>query len=205
MSPFGIRDEQRVAGFIDGLGLYLATRESGWDVDYKKLHSHFDSQAMLYRMFFFTTLPDDQDEHSSVIPLVDWLSYNEYRTITKITRTSIDDEGRKRVKRSMLCEMVVEMLETVPFAEHFVLFSGDADLCYAVECVQRRGIRVTVIFPKSSTAVELRRAADRFIDLGDPAVREIMSSHKIPVNRTAPLPAATPRDTTLSLRTVGTR
>jgi uncharacterized LabA/DUF88 family protein len=199
MSPFGVRDDQRVAVFIDGTGLYHATRENGWDIDYKRLHAHFENAAMLYRVLYFTMLPEDQDvEYSAVVPLVDWLSYNEYRVITKTMPMTVDGEGRRRLnKNSILCEMVVEMMESVAFADHLVLFSGDANLRYAVEAVQRRGAKVTVVFPKGMTANELRRGADRCVELNDPALRELIGKG---VSR-----AGTPPNQGLTLATVGTR
>jgi uncharacterized LabA/DUF88 family protein len=206
MSPFGIRDEQRVAVFIDGSGLYNATKQHGWEMDFRLLHSHFDANAMLYRIFYFTMLPEDQEEQSSVVPLVDWLSYNEYRTVTKGMQAVTDSEGRRRIKGSMLCEMTVEMLDSVAFADHFVLFSGDLNLRYVVDAVQRRGVKVTVAFPKTMITDELRRAADRFVDLADPAVRETVASTRTPAerNRNSIAQVPGPRET-LTLARAGGR
>jgi len=52
-----------------------------------------------------------------------------------------------------------------------VLFSGDGDFRSLVEAIQRRGVRVTVVSTivcqPPMIADDLRRQADRFIDLAE--------------------------------------
>jgi uncharacterized LabA/DUF88 family protein len=192
MSPFGIRDDQRVAVFIDGPSLYLATLNSNWEMDYRLLRTHFNNNADLYRMFYFTTLPpevkeNEEEPYSPVIKLVDWLEYNGYEVNTKPTRYTYDPEGRRRLFRDdMHVEIAIDMLETVPFADHFILFAGDSDLKYAIKAVKRRGARVTVVCPKASATDDLRRAADRHIDIGDPVVRDLLANKRPPTTDRTP-------------------
>jgi uncharacterized LabA/DUF88 family protein len=54
---------------------------------------------------------------------------------------------------------MVERLDVV------VLISGDGDFQRLVEVVQAKGVRVEVAAVGSSTATNLRHAADQFIDL----------------------------------------
>src|SRR5690606_17230901 len=82
-----------------------------------------------------------------------------------------DAQGHTRTKGNMDIEMAVDMLELAPRLDHVILFSGDGDFRRAVEAVQAKGVRVTVVSTVKSQppqiADELRRQADAFIDLAD--------------------------------------
>ena len=120
------------------------------------------------RAFYYTALVEDQ-EYSSIRPLVDWLDYNGYRVVTKPIKEFVDSTGRRKVKGNMDIELAIDALELAPMIEHMVLFSGDGDFRSLVEAMQRRGVRVTVVSTISSQppmiADELRRQADEFVDL----------------------------------------
>ena len=157
-----------IALFIDGANLYATTKTLGFDVDYKRLLKEFQSRGTLLRAFYYTAIIEDQ-EYSSIRPLVDWLDYNGYTVITKATKEFIDANGRRKVKGSMDVELAVNAMELAEHIDHMVLFSGDGHFRPLVEAVQRRGVRVTVISTITSqppmVADELRRQADVFIDL----------------------------------------
>jgi len=72
-------------------------------------------------------------------------------------------------------ELAVDAMELAEHVDQIVLFSGDGDFRSLVEAVQRRGVRVTVIFNNSSQppmiADELRRQADVFNRSGGAAVQ----------------------------------
>jgi len=63
------------------------------------------------------------------------------------------------------------MMGMADHVDHMVLFSGDGDFRRLVEAVQRRGVRVSVVSSTkthpSMIADELRRQADRFIEIAD--------------------------------------
>src|SRR3712207_6994923 len=67
--------QQRIALFIDGANLYATTKTLGFDIDYKRLLKEFGSRGHLVRAFYYTAMVDDQ-EYSSLRPLIDWLDYN---------------------------------------------------------------------------------------------------------------------------------
>ncbi|HAO40629.1 MAG TPA: NYN domain-containing protein [Afipia sp.] len=162
--------ENRIALFIDGPNLYATAKTLGFDVDYKRLLKEFQSRAALLRAFYYTAIIEDQ-EHSSVHALIDWLDYNGYTVVTKATKEFIDASGRRKVKGNMDIELAVDAMETAEHVDQMVLFSGDGYFRSLVEAVQRRGVRVTVVSTISShppmIADELRRQADVFIDLRD--------------------------------------
>jgi|SRR3982074_2268591 hypothetical protein len=63
------RDGTRLALFIDGANLYATAKTLGFHIDYKE----FQSRGNLVRAFYYTVIVEDQ-EFSSVRPLLDWSS-----------------------------------------------------------------------------------------------------------------------------------
>src|SRR5436309_9293884 len=166
MSPSSTTN--KIALFIDGANLYATAKTLGFDIDYKRRLKEFQSRGTLVRAFYYTAIIEDQ-EYSSIRPLIDWLDYNGYSVVTKATKEFIDASGRRKVKGNMDIELAVDAMELAPHIDQMVLFSGDGDFRSLVEAVQRHGVRVTVISTISSQppmiADELRRQADVFADL----------------------------------------
>ena len=90
---------ERIALFIDGANLYATAKALGFDIDYKRLLSLFRSKGNLVRALYYTALAEDQ-EYSSIRPLIDWLDYNGYTMVTKPTKEYTDASGRRKVKGS---------------------------------------------------------------------------------------------------------
>ncbi|ALA18465.1 MULTISPECIES: NYN domain-containing protein [Chelatococcus] len=160
--------KQRIALFIDGANLYATTKTLGFDIDYKRLLKEFQDRGRLVRAFYYTAMIEDQ-EYSSIRPLIDWLDYNGYRVVTKPTKEFVDSSGRRKVKGNMDIELAIDALELAPFIDEMVLFSGDGDFRSLVEAMQRRGVRVSVVSTISTQppmiADELRRQADEFVEI----------------------------------------
>lgn len=166
MSSFG-----KIALFIDGPNLYATSKALGFDIDYRRLLSEFQGRGTLLRAFYYTTVIEDQ-EFSSIRPLIDRLDYNGYTVVTKLTREFVDaTTGRRKVRGSMDVDLAVSAMELAEHVDQIVLFSGDGDFRSLVEALQRRGVRVTVVSTLSTqppmVADDLRRQADVFIDLAD--------------------------------------
>lgn len=159
---------EKIALFIDGANLYATSKTIGFDIDYKKMLAYFKSQGYLLRAYYYTALVEDQ-EYSSIRPLIDWLDYNGYRVITKPAKEFTDATGRRKVKGNMDMELAVDALELADTVDHMVLFSGDGDFRRVVEALQRRGRKVSVVSTVSTNppmiADDLRRQADQFIEL----------------------------------------
>jgi uncharacterized LabA/DUF88 family protein len=160
--------QQKIAVFIDGANLYATAKSLGFDIDYRKLLKEFQSRGSLVRAFYYTALIEDQ-EYSSIRPLVDWLDYNGFTVVTKPAREFTDALGRRKVKGNMDIELAVDAMELAPHIDQMILFSGDGDFRSVVEAVQRRGVRVTVFSTVATQppmiSDDLRRQADEFIDL----------------------------------------
>ncbi len=159
---------EKIALFIDGANLYATAKSLGFDIDYKRLLQEFESKGYLLRAYYYTALAEEQ-EYSSIRPLIDWLDYNGYTVVTKPTKEFVDASGRRKVKGNMDIELAVHVMEMADSVDHFVLFSGDGDFRSLVEAVQRKGRKVTVVSTLSTQppmiADELRRQADHFIEL----------------------------------------
>ena len=159
---------EKIALFIDGANLYAASKALGFDIDYRKLLGHFQSKGYLLRAYYYTALVEDQ-EYSSIRPLIDWLDYNGYKVVTKPAKEFTDSAGRRKIKGNMDIELTIEAMELAGVVDHFVIFSGDGDFRSLVEALQRRGRKVSVVSTMHSQppmiSDELRRQADHFIDL----------------------------------------
>ncbi|AJA61639.1 MULTISPECIES: LabA-like NYN domain-containing protein [Bradyrhizobium] len=178
----------KIALFIDGANLYATAKALGFDIDYKRLLEEFQSRGELFRAFYYTAVIEDQ-EFSSIRPLLDWLDYNGFTVVTKATKEFVDASGRRKIKGNMDIELAVDAMELAEHIDQMVLFSGDGDFRLLVEAVQRRGVRVTVISTIATQppmiADELRRQADVFTDLVElqPKLGRVPSERPAPRDR----------------------
>jgi uncharacterized LabA/DUF88 family protein len=161
--------KERLAVFIDGANLYATSKALGFDIDYKRLLAELNTRGYLVRAFYYTALIEDQ-EYSSIRPLIDWLDYNGYRVVTKPTKEFFDSTGRRKIKANLDIELAVDAMEIADHVDHVLLFSGDGDFRRLVEALQRRGKKVSVASTLQTQppmiADDLRRQADHFIELG---------------------------------------
>jgi uncharacterized LabA/DUF88 family protein len=159
---------EKIALFIDGANLYAASRALALDIDYKKLLAAFQKRGYLLRAYYYTALIEDQ-EYSSIRPLIDWLDYNGYKVVTKPAKEFTDATGRRKVKGNMDIELAIDAMEQAETVDHFVIFSGDGDFTTLVDALQRKGRKVSVVSTLQSQppmmSDDLRRHADHFIDL----------------------------------------
>src|SRR5258707_8667505 len=129
----------KIALFIDGANLYATSKALGFDIDYKRLLKEFQSCGTLLRAFYYTAIIEDQ-EFSSIRPLIDWLDYNGYTVVTKATKEFFDASGRRKGKGSMDIELPVDAMQLAGHVDQIGLFSGDGDFRSLVEAFQRRGV-----------------------------------------------------------------
>ncbi len=159
---------EKIALFIDGANLYATSRALGFDIDYRKLLASFQKRGYLLRAYYYTALIEDQ-EYSSIRPLIDWLDYNGFKVVTKAAKEFTDSTGRRKIKGNMDIELAVDALELAEHVDHYVIFSGDGDFRSLVEALQRRGRKISIVSTMASQppmiSDDLRRQADNFIDL----------------------------------------
>ena len=161
---------ERIALFIDGANLYATAKALGFDIDYKRLLAMFREVGQLVRAQYYTALAEDQ-EYSSIRPLVDWLDYNGYTMVTKLTKEFTNFFGRRKIKGNMDIELTVDAMRLVEHLDHVVIFTGDGDFRALVAALQLRGRRVSIVSTLQTqppmVADEFRRQADQFIDLAE--------------------------------------
>ena len=87
----------------------------------------------------------ENEDFSPLRPLVDWLSSNGYRTVSKTAKNYTDSEGRRKIRGNMEIELAIDAMELGPQLDHAVLFSGDGDFRPLVDALQHRGVRVSVV------------------------------------------------------------
>jgi uncharacterized LabA/DUF88 family protein len=186
---------ERLAIFIDGANLYATAKALGFDIDYKRLLALFRTKGHLVRALYYTALAEDQ-EYSSIRPLVDWLDYNGYTMVTKPTKEFTDALGRRKVKGNMDIELTVDAMRLVEHSNHVVLFTGDGDFRALVAALQMRGCRVSVVSTLQTqppmVADELRRQADQFTDLADLASQIARDPKTRPAREPASRPGRPP-------------
>lgn len=162
---------ERIALFIDGANLFSASKGLGVDIDYSKLLNEFKQKGRLLRANYYTALIEDAENYSPIRPLVDWLSYNGYRVVTKIAREYTDAQGRHRIKGDMDVEFTCDALHAASHVDHIILFTGDGDFTALIEAIKMKGVRVSLVSTTKTTppmaSDELRRACDNFIELED--------------------------------------
>ena len=192
--------DEKIALFIDGANLYATAKSLGFDIDYKRLLSLFRQKGRLIRALYYTALAEDQ-EYSSIRPLIDWLDYNGYTMVTKPTKEFTDSTGRRKIKGNMDIELTVDAMRLSRNIDHIVLFSGDGDFKSLVAALQQDGRRVSVVSTLQTqppmVADELRRQSDQFIDLADleqficrdPATRQVRSDRGHTVRQVYQRPA----------------
>ena len=184
-------EAERLALFIDGANLHATARALAFDIDFKRVLGVFGQRARLVRALYYTAILEDQ-EVSSLRPLVDWLSYNGFSVVTKPAKTFTDFEGRRKTKGNMDVEIAVDAMRLARHLDHIILFSGDGDFRSLVAALQEKGKRVSVVSSLVTqppmVSDELRRQADQFIEIAE-LERVISRDH--PADRARGKPAGT--------------
>jgi uncharacterized LabA/DUF88 family protein len=160
----------RLGLFIDGLSLYTTAKALGFDIDYRRLLMEFQRRGVVTRAYYYTVIIEDQ-EYVSIRPLIDWLDYNGYTAVTKVTKEFTDPNGRRKPRANMDVELAVHAMELADQIDEMILVSGNASFRRLIEAMQRRGVRVQVVSTIATQppmiADELRRQADLFTDLNN--------------------------------------
>lgn len=190
-----IAPHEKVAIFIDGNHLYNATRNLGFDVDYRNLLEFFRKKGTLLRAYYYVALLDTQD-FTPLRPLCDWLAYNSYTVVTKPAREYTDTAGNRRIQSTMDLEIATDIFELAPSIDHAVLVSGNGGFRRPIEAIKSHGVRVSVMSTVKTTPSmvgdDLRRVADEFVELAE--VGKEFTRLRDTTVASPRLPAATPAE-----------
>ena|SRR5882762_10202850 len=167
----------KTAILIDGANTHGAAKHLGYVIDYKAVLDIFtDSSSPLG--FYYTALLLESDGTNSLQTIIDWLSYNGYKVVTKESK-SFEDKltGLTKIKGNMDIEIAVHAMELSEYVDRIVLFSGDGDFTCLVRALRMRGIHTTVVSTMAFVADELRRACDVYMDLSQlrPSIEKVFN------------------------------
>jgi NYN domain len=113
---------RKTALFIDGANLFATSETPGFEVDYRRLLKEFQGRGMLLRAFCHAAAVEDQ-EFSSLRPLIDWLDRNGYTAVTKAAKEFIDGNCRRKFtpascrqpNRTNPCNMTMQPSPVAPW------------------------------------------------------------------------------------------
>lgn len=160
---------------VDGSNAYATAKALNFFIDYKALLEGCEENVCpVLKAFHFTALmPANPQIPDPVRKMVDYLSYNDWTTITKPVSEWTGEDGIRKIKGNMDIEIATiafEMSTCGQGVTDIILFSGDGDFTFMVESLQRRyGMRVTVVSSIETRppmcADNLRRQCDEFIEM----------------------------------------
>ncbi len=152
--------KERLAVFIDGANHGEALQLAKVKMDYSSFLKQLKASYNVVAARYYSGI-SQKDEHKNVRDFLGGVSKSGYALVTKPVREYRDG----KVKADMDVEIAVDMVTMAPRLDKIMLFSGDGDFCYAIDTVQRMGVRVAVCGYKLSSSMELRERCDEFIDL----------------------------------------
>lgn len=165
---------ERFAVFIDSANFRRSKQSINMYVDDVKLLDYFrknNGESIFLRIYHYDSIPreDGSEDRADLVHRIhrrlDFMAYNGFTVVSKPSKDFIDASGEAILKGNMDGEMIVDMMAISESLDHIVVFSGDGDFRYAIEKLQERGKRVTVVSSEGSIANEPKRQADTYIDL----------------------------------------
>ena len=155
----------KTAILIDGANTHGAAKALGYVIDYGAVLKIFTDDTSPLG-FYYTAILLEADGTNSLQTIIDWLSYNGYKVITKDSK-SFEDRltGLTKVKGNMDIEIAVHAMELSEYVDRIILFSGDGDFTCLIAALRMRGVHTTVVSTMSFVADELRRTCDVYMDL----------------------------------------
>ncbi|ESP88881.1 LabA-like NYN domain-containing protein [Candidatus Halobonum tyrrellensis] len=155
-----IHPGQRVAVLADSQNLYHSAHSVySRNIDYSAMLDKAVQERELIRAIAYVIRADSPDEESFFEALRD-IGFE-----TKIKDIKTFGDGSKKADWD-----VGISLDAVTLADHIdtlVLCSGDGDFSRLCSHLRHEGVRIEVMSFESSTASELKREADAFLDMGE--------------------------------------
>lgn len=149
---------------IDGSNLYESCRAANLRMDYKQLREILNEDNQLLRAYYFTALRDKSIE-SPIRKTVDWLSHNQYVCVTKETKEYVTN-GVTKIKGNVDVDICSYAFTFAKQVSEIWLFSGDGDFTVMVKMLQEHfQLKVYVVSTMGLVSTDLRKQADKFIDL----------------------------------------
>nr|WP_297805332.1 NYN domain-containing protein [Tepidiforma sp.] len=151
----------RIGVFVDAANIELALDRLKHRVNWRKLLDYLSEGRQLVRAVAYSPVHEDPGVSLETQRFAEPFLDNGFRVVTKPFKRFSDGT----IKANVDIEMALDIMEMLDRLDVVVLVSGDGDFERLVEVVQAKGVRVEVVSVGSSTASNLRHAADRFIDI----------------------------------------
>ena len=151
----------RVGIFVDAANVELAIDRLRTRVDWRKVLNLVSEGRTVVRAIAYSPVHDDPGVSIETQRFAEPFLGKGYKVVTKPLKRFADGTIKANVDIEMACD-IIEMLDRLDVV---CLASGDGDFQRLVEVIQAKGVRVEIIAVGSSTAVNLRNAADQFTDI----------------------------------------
>ena len=151
----------RVGVFVDAANVELAFDRLRARADWRKVLTHLTDGRNLVRAISYSPVHDDPGVSLETQRFAEPFLGKGYKVVTKPLKRFADGT----IKANVDIEMALDIIEMLDRLDVVCLVSGDGDFQRLVEVVQAKGVRVEVAAVGTSTAANLRNAADSYIDL----------------------------------------
>ena len=156
-------EQPRLGIFVDVPDIMYAAERLKVTINYAKLLHFIIRGRELVRASAYSPISDDPQEPLATQKFVQPFIGHGYMLVTKPLKRFADGS----IKANFDVEMALDILTMCDRLDTIVLVSGDGDFRRVVELVASKGVRVEVMAFGDSTAIELRAAADQYIDIKD--------------------------------------
>ncbi len=151
----------RVGVFVDSANVELAIDRLRARVDWRKVLGMLTDGRTLVRAMAYSPVHDDPGVSIETQRFAEPFLGKGFKVVTKPLKRFADGT----IKANVDIEMALDIMEMLDRLDVVCLVSGDGDFQRLVEVVQSKGVRVEVVAVGTSTAANLRNAADQYIDL----------------------------------------
>lgn len=151
----------RVGVFVDAANIELACDRLRTRFDWGKVLALLTQDRQLVRALAYSPVHDDPNVSMETQRFAEPFLDKGFKVVTKPLKRFSDGT----IKANTDIEMALDVVAMLDRLDVVCIVSGDGDFQPLVEHVQRHGVRCEVVAVGSSTAGNLRHAADAYIDL----------------------------------------
>lgn len=151
----------RVGVFVDAANIELACDRLRARFDWGKVLNLLTKDRELVRAMAYSPVHDDPNVSMETQRFAEPFLDKGFKIVTKPLKRFADGT----VKANVDIELTLDIVTMLDRLDVVCIVSGDGDFQPLVEFIQRQGVRCEVVAVGSSTASNLRTAADLYIDL----------------------------------------
>lgn len=152
---------QRVGVFVDAANIELACDRLRARFDWGKVLRMLTRDRQLIRAVAYSPVHDDLSVSMETQRFAEPFLGRGFKVVTKPLKRFSDGT----VKANVDIELALDVVAMLDRLDVVCLVSGDGDFQPLVEYVQNRGVRCEVVAVAQSAAMNLKNAADEYIDL----------------------------------------